>query len=69
MKKDYLRFDVSVENSVLVHVLDGLEQLVDVELDARLGKVSGAPLDGLVKVHFHEFEDEGETSSGLVARK
>ena len=31
----YLRFDVSVKNSVSVHVLDRLEELIDVELDSR----------------------------------
>ena len=30
----YLRLDVAVENGVLVHVLDSLEELVDVTLDA-----------------------------------
>lgn len=32
-----LRLDVSVENAVAVHVFDGLQQLVHVQLDARLG--------------------------------
>jgi len=32
--KDVLWLDVAVENGVLVHVLDSLEELVDVTLDA-----------------------------------
>ena len=55
----YLRFNVSVENTISVHVLDRLEQLIDVELDAGFGQVSRSSLDSLVKVHLHELEDEG----------
>ena len=39
-----LRFDISVENSVSVHVLNSFEQLIYVELDSRLWKVSRSPL-------------------------
>ena len=55
----YLRFNVSVENAISVHVLDRLEQLIDVELDAGFGQVSRSSLDSLVKVHLHELKDEG----------
>ena len=55
----YLRFNVSVENAISVHVLDRLEQLIDVELHAGFGQVSRSSLDSLVKIHLHEFEDEG----------
>lgn len=68
MERFHLRFNVSVENAVAMHVLDSLQQLVDVEFDARLGQVSGATLDGLIQVHFHEFEDESEASGRFVAR-
>ena len=56
-QKVSLRFNVSVENSVSVHVLDSLEQLINVELDSRLGQVSRAPLYRFIKIHFHELED------------
>ena len=54
----YLRFNVSVENTISVHVLDRLEQLIDVELDAGFGQVSRSSLDSLVKVHLHELKDK-----------
>lgn len=47
-QKNVLRFDVSVENSVTVHVFDGLQQLVDVKLDARLWQVSRSSFNRFV---------------------
>lgn len=55
-----------MENAVAVHVLDGLEQLVDVELDTALRQVVGAALDCLVEVHLHDFEYEREAARRLV---
>lgn len=55
----YLRFNVPVENTISVHVLDRLEQLIDVELDAGFGQVSRSSLNSFVKVHLHELKDEG----------
>lgn len=49
----HLRFYVAVENTIAVHVLDCLQQLIDVVLDTLLRQVVGAALDCLVEVHFH----------------
>ena len=59
LKKEmpHLRFNVSVKNSVSVHVFDSFEQLIDVELDSRLRQIGRASLDCFVKIHFHELED------------
>ena len=65
-EEDVFGFDVAVEDAVLVHVADGLHELVDVELDSVLGEVVRAAFDGLVHVHFHEFENQRETAGGFV---
>jgi len=55
-----------VEDAIAVHVVDGLQQLVDVVLDNGLVEVLLAPLDVLVHVAVHKFEDQGQSSRGLV---
>ena len=54
--KAYIRFDVSVENAIPVHMLNGLQQLVDVELASVLGQVVCAALDSFIQVHLHQLE-------------
>lgn len=54
----HLRFYIAVENSVSVHVLYCLQQLINVVLDTLLRKVVGTALDCLVKIHFHQLEDQ-----------
>ena len=54
----HVRFNVSVENSTSVNVLNGLEQLIYVELDSRLREIGCSSLDGFIKVHLHEFKDK-----------
>ena len=55
-----------MENTVTMHVIYRLHELVHVVLDALLWQIVPAALDGIVHVHFHEFENEGETTSWLV---
>ena len=56
-----------MENTVAVHVIDGLKHLVHVELDPLFGQVVPAALDSLVHVHVHQLEHKSKSSSGLVA--
>ena len=46
-----------MEDSIPMHVLDGLEQLVHVELDAGLGQVRCSSFYGFIEVHLHELKD------------
>jgi hypothetical protein len=55
--KFHLRFDVSVENAVSVHVVDCFQNLVHVVFDSLFGQVVSAALDGLIHVHIHEFKN------------
>ena len=57
-EEDVLRLDVTMEDAVAVHVVDRLQQLVHVVLDAVLRQVVSLALDGIVHVHVHQLEDE-----------
>ena len=46
-----------MKDAVPVHVVDGLEHLVHVVLDAGLWQVVPAALDRLIHVHVHQLED------------
>lgn len=61
-----LRFDVSVEDAVTVHVLDGLQQLVYIHLNTRLGQVVRPAFNCFVKIHLHQLEHQGQSSRRLV---
>ena len=64
-----LRFDVSVKNSISVHVLDRLEELIDVELDSRFWQVRRTTLDCLVQIHFHKLENESKAARRLITKQ
>ena len=51
-----LRFDVSVEDAISVHVIDGLEDLIHVILDPLLGQIMPPAFDSFVHIHIHEFK-------------
>ena len=53
-----LRFNISVENAVSMHVFYGFQELIDVELDTGLWQIRRSTLDCLIQIHFHELEDE-----------
>lgn len=65
----HLRLDISVENTVAMHVVDRLEHLVHVILHSLLRQVVPPSLDGLVHVHVHELEDQGESPGRFIARQ
>lgn len=47
-KKGHLRFNISMENTVSVHMFDGFKELINVELDPRLWQVSRSALDRFI---------------------
>ena len=57
--EDVLGFDVSMENALAVHELDGSQDLEHVELDFLEGERVFLVLEALVQVHVHELEDQG----------
>lgn len=67
-QKDVLGLDVPVENTVTVHVIDCFHKLVHVVLDALFRQVVATAFDGIVHVHFHELEYEGQTSGRLIVK-
>ena len=65
-QQDVLRLDVTMENAVPVHVVYRLHELVHVVLDTLFWQVVATALDGVVHVHLHELEDEGQPAGRLV---
>ena len=56
-QKNVLRFDISVENSVSMHMVDTLDELVHVVLNSILRQVVALALDCVVEVHVHKFKN------------
>lgn len=52
----YLRFDVSVENSVPMHVLNRFQELVNVRLNFLLWQVTLFSFDRFVQIHLHNLK-------------
>ena len=55
-----------MEDTVTMHVIYRLHQLVHVIFDALLRKIMTTPLDGIIHVHLHELENEGKSSCRLI---
>ena len=64
----FLRLDISMEDSISVHVLNGFQELVDVAFDFCLGQVVGTAFDRLIQVHLHDLKDEGQPPSRLIVQ-
>ena len=64
----HLRLNVAVEDSISVHVLDCLQQLVDVGLDSRLRQVVWPAFDGFIQIHFHYLKDEGQSTCRFIVK-
>jgi len=57
-----------MKNAVFVHVVNGLDYLVHVELDSLLRQVVASTLDCFVHVHIHEFKNKGESACRFVIK-
>ena len=68
-EQDILGLDVPMENTIPMHMVNRLEQLVHVVFDTVLGQIVTLALDRVVHVHIHELEDEGEAASWLITIK
>ena len=63
-----LRLDVSMKNTVLVHVIDRLDDLIHVEFDSLFWQIVSASFDCLIHIHIHEFENKSESACGLIVK-
>lgn len=57
-EQNVFRLDIPMEDSVSVHVINGLEQLIHVIFDPILGQIMAFALDCIIHIHVHELEDE-----------
>lgn len=56
-----------MKDSVSVHVIDGLQDLVHVVLNSLLRQVVAPAFDRFIHIHVHELEDKSQSASRLVA--
>ena len=61
-----VRFDISMKNSILVHVVNRFEDLVHKELHSIFRKVVSASFYRFVHIHIHELEYQSKTTSWLI---
>ena len=67
-QQDVFGFDVSVENAVLVHVIQSLQQLVHVIFNLLGIQIGLPPSDRLVQVHLHQLKNQRQPSRRLVVQ-
>jgi len=53
-----LRLDISVENSVSVHVIDCLDNLVHVEFGLSFWQVMSASFNCFIQIHVHQLKNQ-----------
>lgn len=66
LKLQILRFDVSMENAVSVHVLYSFKNLIDLILDFRFWDIVLSPVNCVIEIAIHQFEDQSKSSSWLI---
>ena len=62
----FLRLDISVENSIAMHMINWFQHLIHVILHSLLRQIVPPALDGLIHVHVHQFEDKCKSPGGLI---
>lgn len=63
-----LRFDVSVENAVSMHMLNSFQDLESLKLHFAFWDVILATIDGVIQVTIHQLENEGQTPSWFIVQ-
>jgi len=67
-KENIFGLDIPMEDALAVHVLDRLQQRVDVLLHLGLGNEVRLRLGRIQQVHFHQFENKCKSASRLVVQ-
>ena len=57
-QQNVFRLDVSMEDTVPVHMVDGLYELIHIVLDPILRQVVSLSFDSIVHIHIHKLEDQ-----------
>ena len=63
----HLRFDISVEYSISVHMVNSFQYLVHVVFDALFRQVMPPALDSLIHVHVHQLKDKSQSTCRFIA--
>ena len=65
-QQNVLWLDISVEDSIPMHVVDTFNQLIHIVFHSVLWEVVTLALDGVVEVHVHEFKNESKAAGRLI---
>lgn len=65
-QQDVFRLDISMEDTVSMHMVNRLKKLVHVVFDSVFWEIVSLTFDGVIHIHIHEFENEGQSAGWLV---
>ena len=65
-EKNILRLDISMENTISMHVINRLNKLIHIILDSVLRQIMSLSLNCIIHVHIHQLENKRQTSSWLI---
>ena len=65
---NYLRFNIAMENTILMHMVDCLDDLIHVIAHSSFWQIVAATLNCLVQIHVHQLEDERQSACGLIVK-
>ena len=68
-QQNVFRLDVSMEDTVPVHMVDGLYELIHIVLDPILRQVVSLSFDGIIHIHVHELKDQRQSTRWLITRQ
>ena len=66
IQKNIFWFYITVKYPISMHVVNRLDQLVNVILDSLLWQVVPLAFDGVIQILLHELKYECETASWLI---
>lgn len=58
--------DISMEDAISVHMVDGLKQLVHIILDSIFRQIVSFAFNCIVHVHVHQLKYKCKTTGGLI---
>ena len=68
-EQDILWLNISMKNTISMHVIDCLQKLVHVVLDAIFGQVVSFAFDCIIHIHVHQLKHKRQPSRRLITIK
>lgn len=68
LNENIFRFNIAMENTILMHMVDCLDDLIHVIAHSSFWQVVPATFNCLVQIHVHQLEDERQSACGLIVK-